>query len=170
MPTGRTPWRHGGVAAGDRDAYGVHAHRGCVCHHHGSPHGGRSERVLRILIIDDSERLREALARGLRALGHTVDVAEDGAPGLALLALFSFDLIVLDLMMPGIDGAAVLRSIRSRKLPVRVLVLSARDQVRDRVAALDLGADDYLVKPFSFEELRARIEALGRRPVGESTE
>lgn len=129
-----------------------------------------SSESMRILIIDDSERLREALARGLRALGHTVDVAEDGAPGLALLASFSFDLVVLDLMMPGTDGATVLRSIRSRKSPVRVLVLSARDQVRDRVAALDFGADDYLVKPFSFDELRARIEALGRRPVGDTTE
>lgn len=120
---------------------------------------------MRILIVDDSQRLREAVAKGLRALGHAVDLAGGGREALGLLASYDFDLVVLDLTMPEVDGFAVLEDIRSRKRPVRVLVLSARDQVQDRVAALDHGADDYLVKPFSFEELRARIEALSRRRV-----
>lgn len=118
---------------------------------------------MRILVVDDSERLRSALATGLVGSGFAVDLAADGREALAYLQNADYDVIVLDLMMPFIDGIGVLREIRRRELQCRVLVLSARDQIGDRVQALDLGADDYLVKPFAFDELRARVQALARR-------
>ncbi|PIQ37723.1 MAG: two-component system response regulator [Lysobacterales bacterium CG17_big_fil_post_rev_8_21_14_2_50_64_11] len=118
---------------------------------------------MRILVVDDSERLRSALATGLAGSGFAVDQAADGGEALSYLHSADYDVIVLDLMMPVIDGIGVLREIRRRELHCRVLILSARDQIGDRVQALDLGADDYLVKPFAFEELRARVQALARR-------
>jgi len=123
--------------------------------------------VMRVLIVDDSERLRLALSKGLRARGLTVEAAADGHEALALLAVVPFDVVVLDIVMPRVDGLQVLRRMRRDHNPARVLVLSARDQLEDRVEALNLGADDYLVKPFAFEEVQARVLALARRGFGE---
>lgn len=120
---------------------------------------------MRVLIVEDSLPLAQALMRGLGAEGYACDHAADGEQALAYLGSFDYDLVVLDLMLPEIDGLAVLRNLRARNDAVRVLVLSARDQVADRVTALDAGADDYLVKPFAFDELLARLRALRRRPL-----
>ena len=124
---------------------------------------------MKVLVVDDSERLRESLAEGLRAQGMAVETAVDGAQALALLSSMQFDIMVLDLVMPRVDGREVLRETRGWNKKPRILVLSAMDQIVDRVEALDLGADDYLVKPFAFEEVRARIQALGRRPISEAS-
>jgi len=118
---------------------------------------------MRVLVVDDSERVRRTLATGLRAHGMAVETAADGAEALTLLGGLLFDVTVLDLMMPRVDGTQVLQALKSKSAKPRILVLSARDQVQDRVDALNLGADDYLVKPFAFEELLARLLALGRR-------
>lgn len=118
---------------------------------------------MRVLLVEDSARLRQALDEGLRLAGYAVDSAVDGGAALEFLRSYDYDLMVLDLMLPRVDGLDVLRELRNRRVPVRVLVLSARDQVADRVAALHAGADDYLVKPFSFDELKARLQALSRR-------
>ncbi len=109
---------------------------------------------MRVLVVDDSERVRKTLAAGLHAQGIAVETAADGADALQLLNSLPFDIVVLDLLMPRVDGMQVLRELKSRRAKPRILVLSARDQVQDRVDALNLGADDYLVKPFAFEELR----------------
>jgi DNA-binding response OmpR family regulator len=122
---------------------------------------------MRVLLVDDSERLTRALAKGLRSFGMTVETARDGGQALSFLAYSTFDVMVLDLMMPKVDGLQVLLEMSPGAVRPRILVLSARDQVSDRVRALDLGADDYLVKPFALEEVRARIHALARRPTGE---
>ena len=130
---------------------------------------GAQSRAMRVLVVDDSERVRKTLATGLKARGMAVETAADGAEALSLLNGLSFDLIVLDLMMPRMDGTQVLQALKSKTAKPRILVLSARDQVQDRVDALNLGADDYLVKPFAFEELLARLLALGRRSVAEAS-
>lgn len=119
---------------------------------------------MNVLIVEDSLRLRDSLARGLAAAGFTVDSAEDGVAACHHLDSYAYELAVLDLGLPRKDGIAVLRHIRERSERPRILVLSARDQVTDRVGALNEGADDYLVKPFAFEELLARLHALARRP------
>ena len=118
---------------------------------------------MRILVVEDYAPLRDSLALGLRDLGYAVDATGDGTDGLRRAQAHEYDAIVLDLMVPGTDGFEVLRALRAAGNDVRVLVLTARDAVSDRVAGLDLGADDYLVKPFAFEELAARIRALVRR-------
>jgi two-component system copper resistance phosphate regulon response regulator CusR len=125
--------------------------------------------AMRVLVVDDSERVRKTLATGLRGHGMAVETAADGAEALTMLNGLSFDLIVLDLMMPRMDGMQVLQALKPKSAKPRILVLSARDQVQDRVDALNLGADDYLVKPFAFEELLARLLALGRRSVAEAS-
>jgi len=119
--------------------------------------------AMRVLIVDDSERVRKTLASGLHGRGFVAETAEDGAVALSLLNGLPYDLVVLDLMMPRMDGMQLLRALKGRASKPRILVLSARDQVQDRVEALNLGADDYLVKPFAFDELVARLQALGRR-------
>lgn len=119
---------------------------------------------MKLLLVEDSKRLRETVQRGLVAEGFTVDVAVDGVEGGAFLKTYEYELLVLDLMLPRVDGLTLLRELVTRRQRPRVLVLSARDQVRDRVQALDIGADDYLVKPFAFDELLARLHALARRP------
>jgi len=119
---------------------------------------------MNLLLVEDSERLRDNLARGLRAEGFTVDVACDGVEATGYLAGFGYDFVILDLGLPRLDGFGVLRALPSEGERPRVLVLSARDQVSDRVDALNAGADDYLIKPFAFEELLARLHALARRP------
>lgn len=120
---------------------------------------------MKLLLVEDSERLRDNLARGLRAAGFTVDAAGDGVAANGYLAAYAYDFVVLDLGLPRLDGYGVLRAMPEGGKRPRVLVLSARDQVGDRVEALNAGADDYLVKPFAFEELVARLHALARRPV-----
>ena len=118
---------------------------------------------MRVLVIEDSERLRRSLSTGLRRNGFTVEVAADGLTGLRHALAAEFDAIVLDLRLPEIDGLEVLRQLRASGNQVHVLILSARDRVADRIQGLDVGADDYLVKPFSFDELAARLRSLGRR-------
>jgi two-component system response regulator MprA len=121
-----------------------------------------------ILVVDDDASIRRMLDRTLAAEGHRVEVAADGGEALAAVERSAPDLVVLDVRMPGVDGLAVCRRIRARGLATPVLMLTARDAVLDRVAGLDAGADDYLVKPFATEELLARVRALlrrGREPV-----
>ncbi len=118
---------------------------------------------MRLLLIEDSPRLRSTLEKGLRKAGYAVDLAKDGREGLWLATENEYDVIVLDLMLPEIDGLTVLHRLRERGKSTHVLILSARDMVEDRVRGLRNGADDYLVKPFSFDELCARLEALVRR-------
>jgi two-component system copper resistance phosphate regulon response regulator CusR len=132
------------------------------------PVAGQSP-AMRVLVVDDSERVRKTLATGLRGHGMAVETAADGADALTMLNGLAFDLVVLDLMMPRVDGTQVLQALKGRAEKPRILVLSARDQVQDRVDALNLGADDYLVKPFAFEELLARLLALGRRSFAEAS-
>ncbi|MBD8873134.1 response regulator transcription factor [Rhodanobacter sp. DHB23] len=119
---------------------------------------------MKLLLVEDSERLRQTLRHGLLGAGFTVDAAADGVEACGFLAGYDYELVVLDLMLPRLDGISVLRSLPSSGRRPRVLVLSARDQVPDRIEALNAGADDYLVKPFAFDELVARLHALSRRP------
>jgi DNA-binding response OmpR family regulator len=118
---------------------------------------------MRILVVEDYLPLRESIQRGLVREGHSVDGCGDGGEALAMALTAVPDLVVLDLMLPGLDGFEFLRRIRSAKLDSSVLVLTARDGLEDRVRGLDAGADDYLVKPFAFEEFLARSRALLRR-------
>lgn len=118
---------------------------------------------MKILVVEDSERLRKSLKTGLRKLGYAVDFAVDGEQGVQFALHGEYDVIVLDLMLPKKSGLDVLREIRLSKHSPEILILSAKDQTRDRIAGLQLGADDYLVKPFAFDELHARIQALVRR-------
>lgn len=120
--------------------------------------------AVKVLLVEDSERLRATLARGLRAAGFAVDAAADGVEATRFLAAYEYDHVVLDLGLPRLDGFGVLRALPAGGRRPRVLVLSARDRVDDRIEALNAGGDDYLVKPFSFEELLARLRALARRP------
>lgn len=119
---------------------------------------------MRILVVDDEVDLADAVSRGLRREGYAVDVANDGADALDKAAINAYDLVCLDITMPGIDGREVCRRIRADVEPQpRILMLTARDGLEDRVAGLDEGADDYLVKPFAFPELLARVRSLLRR-------
>jgi len=119
---------------------------------------------MRILVVEDERKVAGFIRQGLAEEGHTVEVSADGAEALELLlAGPPDDLVVLDLMLPGRDGVTVLRTARARGVRTPVLVLTARDSVADRVTGLDLGADDYLTKPFAFEEFLARVRALLRR-------
>ncbi|MEX1020072.1 MAG: response regulator transcription factor [Litorilinea sp.] len=117
----------------------------------------------RVLIVDDDEKITKMLRRGLILEGHTVEVARDGELALRSLAHTTYDLVILDLIMPGPDGIEVCRRLRATGDDVPILILTARDEIGDRVLGLDAGADDYLVKPFSYEELLARVRALLRR-------
>jgi DNA-binding response OmpR family regulator len=121
---------------------------------------------MRILLIEDDEKIGSFVAQGLRQDGHVVDWARDGTEGNHLASSADLDVAIIDLMLPGQDGMSVIRSLRTdgRRLPI--IVLSARAEVQDRVAALAAGADDYLTKPFSFAELVARLQALVRRSSG----
>jgi DNA-binding response OmpR family regulator len=121
---------------------------------------------MNILVVEDEKRVAGFLARGLRAEGWTVEDAPDGETALELLAARSFDVVVLDLMLPGIQGQDVCRRLRARGKSVPILMLSALDTVEERIEGLRLGADDYLPKPFDFDELVARLEALHRRAEG----
>jgi DNA-binding response OmpR family regulator len=118
---------------------------------------------MHLLLIEDSARLHESLRTGLQRCGYAVDGALDGEAGLRYARHNHYDVIVLDLMLPGLDGLTLLRRLREAGDQTHVLILTARDTVKDRVLGLRDGADDYLVKPFAFDELVARIEALVRR-------
>jgi two-component system, OmpR family, response regulator MprA len=121
--------------------------------------------VIRVLIVDDERPVRDAVARALRLARLDVAVASDGYEALAQVAQEKPDLVVLDVLMPGIDGIEVCRRLRGGGDRTPILMLTARDAVPDRVAGLDAGADDYLVKPFAVDELRARVRALLRRTI-----
>ena len=118
---------------------------------------------MKILIVEDEPKTGEYLRQGLREAGFVVDLAQDGLDGLHLALQGEHDLVILDVMLPGMDGWQVLQSLRKRGLHMPVLFLTARDQVEDRIKGLELGADDYLVKPFSFAELLARVRTILRR-------
>ncbi|MGB5330698.1 MAG: response regulator transcription factor [Gammaproteobacteria bacterium] len=121
---------------------------------------------MKLLLVEDSERLQRSLSTGLKKHGFTVDQAFDGEQALSYTAINQYDAIILDLMLPKIDGLTVLSKIRREGKDCHVLILSANDQTEDRVRGLDLGADDYLVKPFAFNELVSRLGALNRRRSG----
>jgi DNA-binding response OmpR family regulator len=123
---------------------------------------------MRILIVEDEEKMAKALRTGLEADDFSVNVAHTGEDGFFLASTETYDLVILDLMLPNRDGMEVLAALRQKNVSVPVLILTSRDTVEDRVKGLDAGADDYLVKPFAFSELLARIRALLRRGKVES--
>jgi DNA-binding response OmpR family regulator len=121
---------------------------------------------MRILLVEDDPMIGESVVTGLASEGHAIDWVRDGVAAEAAIATTPYALVLLDLGLPKRDGVDVLKDLRARKLDLPVLVMTARDTVRDRVAGLDAGADDYLVKPFDFDELSARVRALLRRAAG----
>ena len=118
---------------------------------------------MRILLIEDSSRLQKSISMGLKKAGYKVDVTGDGNEGLWFIESNEYDAVILDLMLPGLDGLSILKQVRQKENPVHILILSAKDTVNDRINGLKTGADDYLIKPFAFEELLARIQSLIRR-------
>jgi DNA-binding response OmpR family regulator len=121
---------------------------------------------MRVLLVEDSRRLQTTLGAALRRTGYAVDVTGDGQEGLWLAENNHHDVIVLDIMLPGMDGLSLLQRLRQQGRRTHVLLLTAKDTISDRVHGLQLGADDYLVKPFALEELLARVQALCRRTYG----
>lgn len=121
---------------------------------------------MRILLVEDDKILSDTLAKALRQSGYALDAVTDGSAADTALAQDGFDLVILDLGLPGLDGTQVLKRLRARKSNIPVLILTARDSLSDRVSGLDIGADDYLTKPFDLLELEARIRALIRRRHG----
>ncbi len=124
---------------------------------------------MRILIVEDEKKVASFIKKGLQQEGYAADTVYDGADAVQNVALFAYDLIILDLMLPTKSGLDVLRELRSKKPKLPVLVLTAKGAVVDKVTALDAGADDYLIKPFAFAELSARIRALLRRGIQENS-
>lgn len=118
---------------------------------------------MRLLIVEDENKIATYLKQGLEETGYAVDLAQDGLEALDWVEFVTYDIIVLDLMLPKIDGLEVCRRMREMKIATPILMLTARDTIENRVEGLDAGADDYLVKPFAFEELVARLRALSRR-------
>lgn len=133
--------------------------RACPFHH---------EAAMKLLIVEDAPRLRDAVGKALAKLGHAVDLAADGLEAWDLIETGEHDAIVLDIMLPGMDGLTLLGRLRAQGRETPVLLLTARDAVEDRVRGLASGADDYLVKPFALSELAARLDALIRRCYGHS--
>ena len=121
---------------------------------------------MRILVVEDERKIANAIKKGLEQESFAVDVAYEGQDGLGSALTIEYDLIILDRMLPEVDGIKICKAIRDKKINTPVLILTAKDKIRDRVEGLNAGADDYLVKPFAFEELLARIRALLRRPQG----
>jgi two-component system OmpR family response regulator len=128
--------------------------------------------INRILVIEDDEKILALLQKGLGEAGFTVETAADGQAGFDLASVGQYDLLIVDIMLPKMDGLALVKELRARKKKTPVLFLSAKRAVDDRVAGLEIGGDDYLTKPFAFTELTARIHAIGRRIAGapESTQ
>lgn len=124
---------------------------------------------MRILVVEDEKDLNEMLSKRLKQAGYSVDSCMDGQDALDYIAVGEYDVIVLDIMLPNISGLTILKEMRKSKNKTAVLLLTARDAIEDRVEGLDCGADDYLVKPFAFDELLARIRVLTRRSVNEAT-
>ena len=118
---------------------------------------------MRILIIEDDNRIAQPLAEDLRHQNHVVDIAKDGIEGWEYSESTAYDLILLDLMLPKLDGITLCKKLRNAHVNIPILMLTAKDTISDKVMGLDAGADDYLVKPFELEELSARIRALSRR-------
>lgn len=123
-----------------------------------------------LLLVEDDERVRRFVLRGLEAEGYSVTAAQDGIDGLHRARVESYDVVILDVMLPGLSGREVCRQLRQAEVPTPILMLTALDHTEDKVECLRGGADDYLTKPFDFEELLARLEALGRRARGFSNE
>jgi DNA-binding response OmpR family regulator len=121
---------------------------------------------MRLLLAEDSPRLQRSLGEGLRGAGYALDITGDGTEALWLAESNDYDAIILDIMLPGVDGLTVVQKLRAKGRMTHVLMLTARDTVEDRVRGLQAGADDYLIKPFAFEELLARVQALCRREYG----
>jgi two-component system response regulator TctD len=124
---------------------------------------------MRIFLVEDTADVGEAIVARLSRIGHAVDWERDGAAAAEILDYTAYDLVILDVMLPGLGGFEILARLRQARRPTPVLILTARSEVEDRVGALDLGADDYLVKPFDFRELEARVRALLRRKQGEGS-
>ncbi len=122
---------------------------------------------MRILLVEDEERIASFVARGLKENHYVVDVAHDGEKGLFMAEVNEYDLVILDIMLPGKDGISVCRELRAKKIDTPILMLSAKDTTDDKVRGLNFGADDYLAKPFAFKELLARVQALLRRKAPE---
>lgn len=118
-------------------------------------------------MIEDDPTIAGAMKQGLGQESFAVDVEYDGESGLAAARGIDYDLLIVDVMLPGMDGLEITREVRKAAMPTRILIVSAKDQVIDKVAGLNIGADDYLPKPFSFEELLARVQSLLRRPASE---
>ena len=123
---------------------------------------------MKLLVVEDEKKIANLINNGLREQGYTVDVFHDGVEGLKQATSQPYDAIVLDIMLPGLDGLSVLRSLREKKIATPVMILTARGEVNERVDGLHAGADDYMSKPFSMDELVARLRALMRRVTGES--
>lgn len=119
---------------------------------------------MRILIVEDERRIANTIKKGLEQERFAVDVAYDGESGYDFASSEDYDLIILDLMLPGMDGITICKNLREKKIQIPILILTAKGQIKDKVEGLTAGADDYLTKPFSFEELLARIRAITRRP------
>ncbi|HSW89418.1 MAG TPA: response regulator transcription factor [Patescibacteria group bacterium] len=119
---------------------------------------------MRILVVEDEHRIATSIQKGLSLENFAVDVAHDGTDGYDMASTEEYDCIVLDLMLPGMTGIEICKRLRNEKIHTPILILTAKGQIRDKVEGLDAGADDYLTKPFSFEELLARVRALTRRP------
>lgn len=118
---------------------------------------------MKLLIIEDEISILEALQKGLKKEGYAVDIVSDGNEAMEYLELNNYDLVVLDINLPGIDGFSILKNLRQKDIDTRVIIISANREIEDRIKGLDLGANDYLVKPFDFQELKARIRSLLRR-------
>jgi len=127
------------------------------------PDGASAPELMEILVVEDEVRLAQHISRALTEAGHQPVMVHDGEIALGKAELKRYDLLVLDVMLPGMDGFEVLRQLRASKIDTRVLILTARGEISDRVTGLGLGADDYLAKPFAMQELVARVNALGRR-------
>ena len=121
---------------------------------------------MKILIIEDEKKIASLLRKGLEAQGFVVEVANNGDDGYAMATTRPYDALVLDIMLPGRDGLSILRNLRERKIPLPVILLSARSELNERLEGLNLGADDYLAKPFHIQELIARLHAITRRASG----